>query len=368
MNIRICLLALVLIPLISACGDRATTKQIDIPKVKVVQVGDSLLKDGRLYFPAVAHAADRSRLSFRVPGEVSELNVKEGDRVTKGSVIALIDPTDFNLDVDNATASYTVANSQYRRSEPLVKKGMLAQSQFDELAAKRMIAKSELDLAKLRLSFTQLRAPYDGIISRVNVDQFENIQPGQQVVNLHNPTAVDIVVQVPDQLFTTVPSEFEFQNVQADVRVKNGEIYRASLKEYTTEQDQESATYTVTLTMPMPEDQIILDGMAVDVAPIEGGVGALDSASLTITVPVEAIFNPDGVSLDRENKYVWLVNDDNSVRKAKVITRKFSYKHIQVVEGLDKGDKVVIAGISRLRDGVKVELITSPMSDQESVK
>ena len=134
--------------------------------------------DDNLYFPAIANAADRSHLSFRVAGEVSRVLVKEGDRVVKGDVIAKLDPTDYQLDVDNASARFSVVDSQYRRSAPLVKKGLLAKSQFDEIAAQRQIALAELELAKLRLSFTTLKAPVDGIISRVNVDQFENIKVG----------------------------------------------------------------------------------------------------------------------------------------------------------------------------------------------
>ncbi len=75
-----------------------------------------------MYFPAVANAADRSHLSFRVAGEVSRVLVKEGDKVIKGDVIATLDPTDYQLDVDNASARFSVVDSQYRRSAPLVKK------------------------------------------------------------------------------------------------------------------------------------------------------------------------------------------------------------------------------------------------------
>jgi multidrug efflux pump subunit AcrA (membrane-fusion protein) len=82
------------------------------------------------------------------------LYVKEGDKLKKGDVIAELDPTDYKLDVDNASARYSVVNSQFRRSKPLVDKGLLAKSQFDEIAANRQIAFAELQLAKLRLSFT----------------------------------------------------------------------------------------------------------------------------------------------------------------------------------------------------------------------
>ncbi|GLO61182.1 hemolysin secretion protein D [Vibrio sp. MACH09] len=365
MRVKTIVCILSLLGIVAGCKDNGPEKVPAIAKVKVVKVGSTTGVDDRMFFPAIANAADRARLSFRVSGEVSKLMVRDGDRVTKGQLIAEIDPTDYQLAVDNARASYSVANSQYKRSEQLVKKGLLAQSQFDELAAQRMIAKSELDLASLQLSFTTLNAPYDGLISRVNVEQFENINIGQQVVNIHNPKQVDIVIQVPDKLFAGSPSDYDYQQVQADVRLNNGNTYRASLKEYTTEQDAESATYTVTLTMPMPENDIVLDGMAVDVAPIQGGIGDLNSASQLISIPIEAVFTPDGEDLDRLNKYVWVVGKDNSVSKTKVVTRKVNYKKVQVVSGLTQGDSIVVAGVSRLRDGMKVELVNELSTGSE---
>ncbi|WED27934.1 efflux RND transporter periplasmic adaptor subunit [Vibrio sp. DW001] len=339
----------------AGCGKKPADVEKEIPRVRILDLSkqSDAVYDGRMFFPAIAAAADRSHLSFRLSGEVIKLDVNEGDLVSKGQVLAEIDPNDFKLEVENKRASFNVADSQYRRSAPLVKKGLLAQSQFDELAAQRMIAKAEYDLATLRLSFTQLKAPFDGIISRVNVEKFENIQAGQQIVNIHNPAFVDIVIQVADKLFANSPQMEEFGSVEADVKVANGLIYSAKLKEYTTEQDQDTATYNVTLTMPMPKEILILDGMAVEVAPKKGHVGDIQTVALSI--PIEAIFNPDGDTLDRANKFVWVLQPDNTVKRTKVMTGRVSYKEIQVLDGLTAEDKIVIAGITRLRDGLKVE-------------
>ncbi|EKP4442464.1 efflux RND transporter periplasmic adaptor subunit, partial [Vibrio alginolyticus] len=186
------------------CGDKAPEKELETPRVRVTSLAGNKVDDN-LYFPAVANAADRSHLSFRVAGEVSSIMVKEGDKVTKGDVIATLDPTDYELDVDNASARFSVVDSQYRRSRPLVDKGLLAKSQFDEIAAQRQIALAELQLAKLRLSFTALKAPVDGIISRVNIDQFENVQVGQHIVNIHSLERVEVLIQLPDRLYVNQP-------------------------------------------------------------------------------------------------------------------------------------------------------------------
>lgn len=119
--------------LLTACNPAPTETVVEIPNVVIKDINSNGVSD-RLYLPAVATAADRSHLSFRLSGEIKELNIKAGEIVKKGQVLAVLDKTDYNIDVDNARARYNVANSQYKRSKPLVDKGLLAKSQFDELA------------------------------------------------------------------------------------------------------------------------------------------------------------------------------------------------------------------------------------------
>ncbi|MGF1771312.1 efflux RND transporter periplasmic adaptor subunit [Vibrio wakamikoensis] len=336
------------------CSKPEVGERNEAPKVRVAEIGRTELKS-RLYFPALASAADRSHLSFRVAGEINSIDLKEGDFVNRGDVLAALEPTDYQLAVDNAQARYSVINSQYRRSSPLVKKGLLAQSQFDEIAAQRAYARAELDLAKLRLSFTELKAPVDGIISRVSAEKFENVQIGQQVVNIHSVEEVEVVVQMPDSFSLNQPKHKDISDVEALVRVPSGNEYTASLKEFTTEPDPALGTFTATLVLPMPENEFILDGMAVDVTSKAKDVGI--NFGVGVSVPIEAVFNQDGDSLAANEKFVWVVNGDSTVTKQKVTTGKVSQSTIQILNGLEQSQQIVIAGIARLREGMKVEVL-----------
>ncbi|MEZ9230637.1 efflux RND transporter periplasmic adaptor subunit [Vibrio amylolyticus] len=340
---------------LSGCGQNPVEPVAGVPKVKVADLSVSQIRD-RLFFPAVANAAERSHLSFRVGGEVSQLLVKEGDKVTKGQILAQLDPTDYQLAVDNAKARYTVINNQHRRSKPLVTKGLLAKSQFDEIAAQRMIALSELELAQLRLSFTKLRAPVEGIISRVSIDQFENIQVGQQIVNIHSVDRVEVLIQLPDQIYVNQPTQNVVESIEILVRVPSGNEYPAAIQEFTTEPDPETGTFTVTVSLPMPETEYILDGMAVEVTASGESIG--QGLAIGATVPIEAVFNGDGDELERSKKYVWVLNKDNTVYKQSVVLGKATSTSFKVLDGIDSSNVVVVAGLSRLKDGTKVEVIS----------
>ncbi|PSW07298.1 efflux RND transporter periplasmic adaptor subunit [Photobacterium lipolyticum] len=310
----------------------------------------------QLAYSGVAAAADKSSLSFRIQGEIIKIAVRPGDLVKKGQLLAQLEPTDYRLEVDDAQAKYNVADSQYRRSAKLVDKGYLAQSQFDELKAQRRIARARLNLAKLSLSFTQLKAPFDGVISRVPAEQFENVQVGQQVMNIHSVDMVDIHIQAPDMIYSQRSAvDVEDSRPGARIILTNGLEYKAYLKEFTTEPDPESGSFMVTLTMPMPEDLFILDGMSVEVR--------ADAEKLKIyprgeaVIPLEAIFNEDGDDLDLDNKFVWVVGADNTVSKRRIVTNTVVPEGVRLQSGLEEGEQIVIAGGNRLRDGQQVKLV-----------
>ncbi|WP_318486079.1 efflux RND transporter periplasmic adaptor subunit [Photobacterium leiognathi] len=325
-----------------------------IVKVQTVKEGS---KPPKLTFPAVASAADKSILSFRIAGEITQVLVHSGDTVKKGQLLARLDPRDYKLGVDDAQAKFNVADSQYRRSAKLLRNGYLPQSQFDELEAQRSIAKANLELAKLQLSFTELKAPFDGVISIIPVEQFENIKVGQQIMNIHSVNSVDIEIQAPDMIYSK-QSVLDVDNGDrsaAKVILPNGEKLPVKLKEFTTEPDPESGSFLVTLTMPMPKNQFILDGMSVEVE--------ADAQKLQVykvgqqIVPLEALFNQDGDAIEASHKYVWVLTPENTVTKRLVVTDKVVPEGVRLKSGLQEGEKVVVTGVNRLREGQKVVVL-----------
>jgi RND family efflux transporter MFP subunit len=328
-------------------------QKVQLVEITTVQLAED---SARLSFPAVAVAADKSNLSFRLQGEVISVTVRPGDQVEAGQILAQLDPTYYRLEVDDAQAEYAIADSQYSRSAKLVDQGYIAPSQFDELKAQRRIAKARLDIAKLNLSFTELKAPITGIISHVPVQQFENVQIGQQVMNIHSTTSVDIQLQAPDIIYSkSSATKIEESRPGAKIITADGHEYSAHLKEFTTEPDPNIGSFVITLTMQMPTDRFILDGMAVEVH--------ADAQKLNIYkkdepfIPFEAIVNEDGDDLSLTQKFVWVVKSDNTVSKRQIVTEKVVNNGVRLSSGLAVGEKIVIAGGNRLREGQSVKII-----------
>lgn len=342
---------------LQACSKPAEVaeKQPPLVKVEVVQLAAA---KPQLSFPAVAVAAGKSRLSFRLAGEVTKVHVKAGNEIKKGQLLAELDASDYQLEVDDAQAQYNIADSKYRRSSKLLKQGYIAPSQLDELKAELRIAKVRLDIAKLDLSFVQLRAPFSGLVSHVNIKEFENVQVGESVMNIHRADTIDIQVQAADAIYSKTPAnKVEATQPKLTVITPDKRQHDARLKEFTTELDPNTGSFLVILTMPMPEGNLILDGTAVDVS--------IDAEKLQIyqageyRVPLSAIFNEDGDALDLADTFVWVVGKDNIVEKRQVVTSKVVSDGARLLSGLAKGEQIVVAGGNRIRAGLKVRVLAA---------
>ena len=342
---------------LQACSKPAEIAEKQPPLVKVEVVKLAAAKP-QLSFPAVAVAADKSRLSFRLAGEVTKIYVKAGNKIKKGQLLAELDGSDYQLEVDDAQAQYNIADSKYRRSAKLLKQGYIAPSQLDELKAELRIAKVRLDIAKLDLSFVQLKAPFSGVVSHVSIKEFENVQVGESVMNIHSTDTINIQVQAADAIYSKTPAnKVETTQPELNVITPDKRKYDARLKEFTTELDPNTGSFLVILTMPMPKDNFILDGTAVDVSIDAEKLKIYQSGEYRVTL--SAIFNEDGDALDFADTFVWVVDANNIVEKRKVVTSKVVADGARLMSGLREGERIVVAGVNRIRAGLQVRVLAA---------
>ncbi|MDA9556494.1 efflux RND transporter periplasmic adaptor subunit [Vibrio sp.] len=339
---------------ISGCGEEKIAPSHVTPKVKITST-TAIEGSGSGYLTGVAYSADRTKLSFQISGELKKIHVKEGMLIKKGEAVAQLDPQDLILTLEKAEAKYSAINSQFKRSKPLVKKKLLAQSKLDELEAEKNIAYADLLLAKLKLSYATLTAPFDGVVSHVDSENFENIAIGQPVVTISRPDFIEVEVPLPSQFFSDKTSHDPSRVKDILVNFQNDQSYKATIDSVTTEPDPNTGTYLATLRLPTPQKGVLYDGQAVEVT----GKDANQLISSSISVPIESLVNSDGDALDRDNKFVWVLKEDNTVSKTHVQIGQAFGQSISIIAGLEPNDRIVISGLSRLREGLVVDVIDS---------
>lgn len=331
---------------IAACSEQAEVNETQQARpARLMQVTEA---DGpRLReFPAVVEAAKVAQLTFRVAGEITELPARPGTEVKQGDLIAQLDPTDYQLAVDQAKAQYELASSQYERNKVLINEGVMSEGQFDQIESELAVAKSNYETAKANLRYTKLTAPFDGVVANLAVEAYENVQAKQPIVTLQISNAIDISINVPEKLFAKVKKQTDYQpEVRFDAAPEF--TYPAHLKEWDSQSDGATNAYEVVFTLPKPQDINVLPGMTATVIVDINEV--LRSSQIGMVVPAKAVF-----SETNDASYVWVVNDDMRVQKRKVNVGPMTNDGLTVLDGLQEGETIVIAGVHQLKENQQV--------------
>ncbi len=334
--------------LLGGCSKEEVEKKVEVVrpvKVMTVKAATASFSHG---FPGKVRASRRSELSFKVSGPLVALPVEEGQHVKKGDLVAQIQMRDFQTALDEARARNLEAEKQFRRYKELYAKKQVSQADYDRYRAARDVARAQLEDARNRLQDSSLLAPFDGIISKRFVENFQKVQAKEPIVNLQDITRIEILVNVPEQLMAELRDKKELR-IHASFETIPGKEFPLTVKEFSTQADPATQTYQVVTVMDQPAEANILPGMTAMVT-AQTGPGRHDAAR-TILIPAIAVMDAPG-----NEPYVWLLDKKTSTaHKVRVtVGRLEGSKNIFIKDGLKDGDVVIVAGIMQLEEGMKV--------------
>jgi RND family efflux transporter MFP subunit len=310
-------------------------------------------------FTGLVKSGSESRLSFKVPGTVQRVAVEIGDKVKRGALLVKLDPTDYDIQVkeaenarDLARASEVQAKANYERARTLYENRSASKSAYDAARAayesaheQDNIAKKRRKLARRQLEYTVLRAPVEGAVSEVRIEENENVQAGQTVIIFTSGSKMEVQVTMPELLIAQVR---EGDDVIVSLDAVSGKSFKANVTEVGVSSTTYSTTYPVIVQLT-ETDPDIRPGMAAEV-----------SFEFKATDDSEGINVPSvAVGEDRMGRFVFVVEPADSgfgiVHKKSVTIGELVSNNINIVEGLNDGDYLVIAGVSKITEGQRVK-------------
>lgn len=339
---------------LAACGKKEEDKAPVIRPAKIFTVGQgggSAIRS----FPGEVRSSDKAIQSFRVGGKLKELPAVAGRNVKQGDILAQLDPKDYKLRYDDSKAKFDLAKVQYERAKEILSKGLIARADYDKAKSNFLAATADLNLTKANLDYTTLRAPFDGVISNVLVENFANVAANEPILHIQSVDTADIVFQVPENVVVRI-RRGEGQKAEIKVRIdaQGGKTYPAQVKEFNTEADPQTQTYRTVVTMERPKDFPLLEGMSTTV--IVDFTKVFAETADKIILPATAVFAAEDEPVDSKQRYVWLVDPDSmQVSRQAITVDKLSDEGIEVLSGIEAGQKVISAGVNFLTEGQQVK-------------
>ena len=362
-SLMVLLFGLPVLMTISACREEPPPLPERIRAIKTITVSEHA--SGRLrQFSGVVEAADRSSISFEVSGNVREVRVDVGDRITRGQVLAVLDKRTYNLNVRAAEAELGRANVQLadkrndldrfqriNKQDPgAVSQAALDQSQAAVDGARKQVqfAKSQLKLAQRDLEKTVLRAPFDGVIATRDVEPFFEVRRGQKLFDVFENTGMEVAISIPEDVIEDIQMD---QKGDIQFSVIEDRTYHGHVTEISKVAGTANA-FPIKLTIDDP-DRRIRPGMTARVTLLL----SKDDEKAAYLVPISAIAQRDKTS----DAFVFIYNPKTStVKESQVEGSSVRGNDAVITEGVKAGDIIAVAGVSFLEDGQKVKLMEPP--------
>jgi len=296
----------------------------------------------------------QATIKAKVSGEVRETTVREGMTVTAGQVLARLDQADWQARaaqqqaaVDEAQARLAMANRNHANSAALLKQNFISQTQFDttanavELArAAVKAAQAQLDLARIALNDSVIRAPFSGMVSKRHVQAGEKVAPDMPVFTIVNLSELTLEAQVPASDIPRVKTgqEVTFKVDGFQQREFSGKVARINPAA-----EAGSRAMLVYISVAN-QDGVLLGGMFA-----KGGIVTARSPVMPL-VPLAAVREEQG------KQVVYAIDHGNVVaRPVKLGLRNEDQGYAEVTEGLSPGAQVIVAKLEGVKPGVKVK-------------
>ena len=309
----------------------------------------------RLQLAGIVQPRVQAELGFRVLGRIIKRDVNVGDLVTKGQVIAAIDPLALELavrsgkaDLSSAEAQLANATTVEERQRNLAATNSASQATYESAqeareSAAAAVAKAQANLAKAneKLGYAQLHAEFDGVVTAVSAELGQVVSAGETAITIARPDLRDIVVDVPEDAISGLELGSVFEvSLQLDPAIRTS----GTVREIAPEADAQTRTRRVKITLESPPEAFRLGSIVTATATTD--------ASPTISLPSTAILRQG------ERLSVWVVDPqaDTVSQRDVVIDGSPDGRSVVIASGLADGERVAVAGVHRLSEGQQVRI------------
>ncbi|MDD8032079.1 MAG: efflux RND transporter periplasmic adaptor subunit [Acidobacteriota bacterium] len=299
-----------------------------------------------------------------ISGKVTRIYVQEGDQVRQGQLLAELDTEALRLQLEQAKAAVSVAQANYQdakrnkeRMDKLLKENAISEQQHEKIrlaleAAQTQLKQAEeaLNLVQYQLDVSMMRAPFSGLITGKYINEGEAINPmmpgGPGVVTLMDMSSVKIKVNVPERNFREI-----HPGLKSLIRVDAypDEVFEGEVFIVNPSANPVTRSFETQVKVPNPQSKLKA-GMFARVEIV------VEEKAEALTIPADAILEED------DKNYVFVVANSQAAKR-QVKTGLQEKDLIEVLSGLQEGEKIVYVGKEMLNDGSAINIVNTVRGD-----
>ena len=335
------LLLVCLVLMAVSCADKSNRKVVvkEPVNVGVMTVAPMNSQYYNVYVGEI-NASGSAVISTNHSGVLEAIKVKQGTHVKKGEVLAEVISKNVLTSYEMSHATLRQAEDGYERVKKVHESGTVADVKLVEIETQLAKARAAAKSSEQSLEDCKIKAPFDGTVSDVLVEQGVHVNPGTPILNIVDLSTIEVSIPVPEGEIGRIKIG---QKALIDVPALNitGIEAHVALKGVTAAFP--SHTYKCTL-VPEKKQTNLYPGMVCKVRLSEV------SDSLRIRIPASS------VEMDSKGKFVWVVNDD-VVGRSYVTVDGYQEQGVIISSGLEPGDKVIVKGAAKVSTGMKVNSV-----------
>ncbi|MDR6560508.1 MULTISPECIES: efflux RND transporter periplasmic adaptor subunit [unclassified Arcicella] len=276
-------------------------------------------------------------------GYLQKIYVDEGQFVKKGQLMFQILPLQYQAEFQKTQAEANYAEIEYKNTKLLADSNIVSRNELALTKAKFDKAKAEMELAKVHLGFTEIKAPFDGIMDHFYVREGSLLAEGDLLTTLSDNSKMWVYFNVPESEYLNFKTKSNNSNVPVvKLKMANQEIFEYPGLVQTIEADFNNETGNIAFRATFPNPNKLLR---------HGETG-----NIQMVVPLKnAVIIPQKATFEiLEKKYVFVV-DKNNVVKSKEITIGAELPDLYIVKsGLTGNEKILLEGLKKVRDNDKI--------------
>lgn len=290
------------------------------------------------------HSIQHIELRALEKGYLEKIYVDEGQFVKKGQLMFQIMPLIYNAEMQKAQAEVNFAEIEYQNTKQLSEKNVVSPNELALAKAKLDKAKAELALAQVHLGFTQIKAPFDGIMDHFQVRLGSLVDEGDLLTTLSDNSEMWVYFNVPEAEYLNYKTHATEENLlKVKLLMANNQLFEFSGVVKTIEADFNNETGNIAFRATFPNPNGLLR---------HGETGNIQMPIIlknVIIIPQKATFEI------LEKKYVFVLDQNNVVHSKEIAIASEMPDLYVIKDGLNENDKILLEGIRKVKDNDKIE-------------